>query len=151
MSVMEPSATEAESRAGYGRFFAWTAAISLVLLLAMISLEVFFPQGLRFSSESSAAVADALGVNGAVGVDFYDFQLLIVVVALVSGVASIVGLIIVGFIDSVESRKARRRRALEARLRHPSLGDGKKNALSRQPPQRNAGLRALRDVVHDLK
>src|SRR5262245_19778478 len=119
MGVTKYSA--AEIRDGYRRFFAWTAAISVLLMLAMIALEVFYPQGVRISPQSSAVLADALGTRaGAMDVDFYDFQLLIMVGALVSCVASIVGLVIVAFVDSVESRKARRRRAIEAQLRHPA-------------------------------
>ncbi|MEJ8813354.1 hypothetical protein WKW77_19860 [Variovorax ureilyticus] len=149
MSVMEASALE--TRHSYRRFFAWTAAISVVLMLAMIALEVLFPQGLRFSPQSSAALADALGSrSAAIDIDFYDLQLLIMVLALVSCVASIVGLLIVAFIDSIESRKERRRHAIEARLRHPIAWNGKESAPARRP-SRNAGLRALREAVHELE
>ncbi|SDZ96783.1 hypothetical protein [Variovorax sp. YR216] len=149
MSVMETSTLE--MRHGYRRFFAWTAALSLLLMLAMITLEVRFPQGIRFSPQSSDTLADALGTRmAAMDVDFYDFQLLIMVVALVSCVASIVGLLIVAFIDSIESRKERRRRAIEARLRHPIAWNGQESAPARKPP-RNAGLRALRKTVHELE
>lgn len=134
MSAMETSA--AETRGGYRRFFAWTAAISLLLMLAMIALEVLFPQGIRIFPQPSSALADALGAHaGTMEVDIYDFQLLIMVVSLVSCVASIVGLLVVAFIDSIESRKVRRRRTVEAR---------------RTPP-RNARLSALREAVHELE
>jgi len=150
MSVMETSA--AEVRDSYRRFFAWTAAISLLLMLALIAVEVFFPQGPRFSAQSSAVMGDALGGRaGAVDVDLYDFQLLIMVGALVACVSSIIGLVIVAVIDSMESRKARRRRAVEARLRHPTAWRGEERKGSRQAHPRNAGLRALREVVHELK
>jgi len=146
MSAIGTSA--AETRDGYRRFFAWTVAITLVLMLAMIALEVFFPQGVRLSSQASAFLGDTLGSRaGTIDFDFYDFQLLIMVVSLVSCVASIVGLLILAFVDSMESRKARRRRAFEARLRRPAARPHKESSL----PPRNARLRALRDVVHDLK
>ena len=117
-------------------------------MVGMITLEVFFPQGVRISSQSSAVLGDTLGSRaGMIDFDFYDFQLLIMVVSLVSCVASIIGLLMVAFIDSVESRKARRRHAIEARLRHPTPLHGKESARS----PRNARLRALREVVHDLE
>ena len=146
MSAMETSA--AEARDGYRRFFAWTAVISLVLMVAMITVEVFFPQGVRISSQSSAVLGDALGSRaGMVDFDFYDFQLLIMVVSLVSCVASIAGLLIVAFIDSNASRKARRRRVIDAKLRQPTARRSRESV----PSPRNVRLRALRDVVHDLE
>ncbi|WP_157731156.1 hypothetical protein [Variovorax sp. HW608] len=141
----------AETRDGLRRFFAWTFVVSALLMFAMIALEVFFPQGVRISPQSSAVLADALGSHAAMDIDLYDFQLLIMVAALVSCVASIVGLIIVAFVDSVESRKARRRRAIEARLRHPTGWHGQESSSAERPPPRNARLRELRQVVHDLK
>jgi hypothetical protein len=147
MGIMQDST--AEARDGLRRFFAWTFVVSALLMFAMIALEVFFPQGVRIAPQSSAVLADTLGTT--IDVDLYDFQLLIMVGALVSCVASIVGLVIVAVIDSVESRKARRRRAIEARLQHPTGWHGQESPSAERPPARNAGLRELRQVVHDLK
>ncbi|MBO9649411.1 MAG: hypothetical protein J7605_12940 [Variovorax sp.] len=150
MSAMETSA--AETRGGYRRFFAWTAAISLLLMLAMIALEVVFPQGIRISPQPSSILADALGTHaGTMEVDIYDFQLLVMVVSLVACVASIVGLLVVALVDSIESRKVRRRRAIEARLRHPTAWNTKESVPARRRPPRNARLSALREAVHELE
>ena len=149
---MESSATE--MRESYRRFFAWTIAVTLTLLLGLVAVEIIFPEAIRSYPDSNAlAKAPGGAVPDALGLDLYDLQLLLMVAALVSCVASIVGLAIVAMVDSVESRKVRRRRAVEARLHHYASRSGQQApagaALSALPSPRNARIRALREVAHE--
>lgn len=148
---MKSSATE--MRESYRRFFAWTLIITLTLLLALVAVEIVFPEAIRSLPDSNSLAKTPGPVPDPLGIDLYDLQLLVVVIALVSCVASIVGLAIVAMVDSVESRKVRRRRVVEARLRHFASRSGQQApagaARSALPAPRNARIRALREVAHE--
>ncbi|MDR6539784.1 hypothetical protein [Variovorax soli] len=108
------------------RLFGWVAAVSTILVLGLLSLDVIFPPA------PAAPYASSPGT---------DFQRLLLVIAFLIALASFAGAIIATLLESMAKRKEWEEDATPAR--HG------RTALAEEPA--NERLRALRAVISSLE